>query len=450
MLAQYYEEFIESLQISNLEEELIRVKEITKRLNKSFWEIDNEEEKHSYVVGSLGRVTAIKTFSDIDMLFILPRDLKTKYSNCEGNGQSQLLQAVKKEIKKRYPNTIVRGDGQVVVVSFESINKTVEVCPVFERSDGAYDYPDSNNGGAWKKTDPMPELRESLSLIEETNRQFSYICNLIRAWKNHEGFKFGGLLIDTLVYNFLDVNKKYKNVTFDNYLSLLKDLFLYLKNRNKEQKYWYALGSNQKVYNKKGTFVTKSEKVYKKIKDLTEDSENIYDTMQEIFGTSFPIPEDETVTASITKSYFAQHSIRQTEEYIEKKFEIDIRYSLKIDCLVKQNGFRDKFLRTILRERSPLKINKRLEFFVAENEFENLSEDFNTNEKFHYEVYWKVLNRGEEAIRRDCIRGQITRDTGRQRKIETSDFKGEHVVECYIIYKNICVAKDRLKVPISI
>lgn len=68
------------------------------------------------------------------------------------------MQKVKQEIKKRYPKTIVRGDGQVVVVSFESINKTVEVCPCFERTDGAYDFPDSNNGGLGRKQTPCQKL----------------------------------------------------------------------------------------------------------------------------------------------------------------------------------------------------------------------------------------------------------------------------------------------------
>jgi|SRR5690625_93342 len=246
MLAEKFKEFIDSLQIDSIEEETKRVKEITKRLNKSFWELENETEENSEIVGSLGRDTAIKAFSDVDILFILPKELKKQYDEHEGNGQSNLLQKVKSEIKKRYPKTIVRGDGQVVTVSFESINKVVEVCPCFERTDGAYDYPDSNHGGSWKKTDPMPEIEESINTIKNTDSNYKYVCNLIRSWKNNQGFIFGGLLIDTLVYNFFNDNDDYKSATFQDYLKLLKDLFYYLNKCNKEQKYWHALGSNQR------------------------------------------------------------------------------------------------------------------------------------------------------------------------------------------------------------
>lgn len=448
MLGAKFEEFVNGLQIESTEEETKRVKEITKRLNKSFRDLDNEEIENSHIVGSLGRDTAIKTFSDVDMLYVLPKELKKQYDENEGNGQSKLLQKVKKEIKKRYPKTIVRGDGQVVVVSFESINKTVEVCPCFERTDGAYDYPDSNNGGSWKKTDPMPEIDESIKVIDETNSNYKYVCNLVRAWKNNKGFKFGGLLIDTLVYNFFNENEDYKDTSFNDYLLLLKDLFCYLKNRNKDQEYWYAFVSNQKVYNKKGTFVSKAEKAYEKIKDMTEDSDDLYDVLQDIFGKTFPVPEELQENKAFEKSALFGKSIRQTEEFIEDKFDVDIRYRLKIDCIVKQDGFRDTLLGQILHNKLPLKVNKKLEFVIVENEFDSISKD--EEDSLCYEVYWKVRNQGEVALRKDCIRGQIVRDRGIRKKIESTNFKGEHYVECYIVYRNVCVAKDRISVPISI
>ena len=74
---------------------------------------------------------------------------------------------------------------------------------------------------------------------------------MLRSWKNKQGFKFGGLLIGTLTYNFLNSKSEYRNIGFDNYLEMTKELFHYLKGLNKEQSYWYVLGRNQKVYNYK-------------------------------------------------------------------------------------------------------------------------------------------------------------------------------------------------------
>jgi len=44
---------------------------ITKQLNTDFWGIDSETQRSKYV-GAYGRNTAIKDFSDLDMLFIRP------------------------------------------------------------------------------------------------------------------------------------------------------------------------------------------------------------------------------------------------------------------------------------------------------------------------------------------------------------------------------------------
>lgn len=433
MLAQSFEEFIDSLQLDNTEDIETKFKNITKRLNTSYYN-NNSEEEHGYMVGSVGRQTAIKGVSDLDMLFVLPDELYSQYDGDDWNGQKELLKAVKKELQKRYPNSKLRGDGQVVVITFT--NYEVEVCPAFEESDGSYTYPDSNNGGKWKRTDPLVEIGESEYMIEHTNNNFKYVCQMIRAWKNHMGFKMGGLLVDTLVHKFFKKYPVYESTTFDDYLSLLKDLFNYFKGLNKDQKYWFALGSNQRVYNKSSKFITKAKDAYEKIKDLDEYSEDVFDKLQELFGKSFPIPE--TVTKSEQASYVIA-SISDREQFIHRMFPVDIRFNLSIDCEVKQNGFRETLLRILLREQKPLLPNKSLTFFITENEVEDNGLPF--------DIYWKVRNRGEEAIKRNKLRGEIVKGTSR--RVEETQFKGGHYVECYIIHNGVCVARDHIDVPIS-
>lgn len=406
--------------------------EIAKKLNNTYYNVVNEKVEHMYIVGSVGRNTAIKGASDLDLIFDLPKETYDKFNNYESNGQSALLQEVKNILQERYPKTKLRGDGQVVVIEFT--NYTVELVPGFKQSDDSFKYPDSHGDGSWKKTNPFPEQEESKNTDDNTNGNFYNVCHMIRAWKNNVGFKFGGLLIDTLIHNFFD-DDTYKESDYDEYLDLVKDVFKYLKNQNKEQSYWYALGSNQQVSNSdNGKFVSKAKKAYNLLKDLDENSEDINNKLIEIFGSVFPEKQVLYEQASLKKS-FAEYD--NTEEFIENKFAIDIRYNLSIDCRVSQDGWRDQLLSFILRNTGFLRVNKKLDFYITE-----------TDVPEPFDIYWKVRNVGEIAIQKNCIRGQI-RKTNKIHQIESSDFKGEHYVECYVVKNNVCVAKAHIDVPIS-
>lgn len=83
-----------------------------------------------------------------------------------------------------------------------------------------------------------------------------------------------------------------------------------------------------------------------------------------------------------------------------------------------------------------------MKFYIEQNEVAEL--------ELPYTVYWKVRNVGIEAVKRNMIRGEISQDTGNEQITETTDFKGSHYVECYIIQNEVCVAKDRITIPIAI
>lgn len=422
--------FIDNIKLDNLSDMETTIGEIAKKLNNNYYKLKNDKETHMYIVGSVGRETAISGVSDLDLLFDLPDEIYKQYDAYESNGQSALLQDVKNILKERYPKTDISGDGQVVVINFN--NYTVELVPGFKQPDESFKYPDTHDGGRWKTTKPLAERDESRKMAEDTDNNFRYITNILRAWKNNQGFKFGGLLIDTLSYNFLNDNMIYKNIDFNDYLEMIKELFKYLKSQNKDQCYWYALGSNQQVNNcDNGNFVNKAQKVYNQIKDLTEESANLNKELRKIFGSKFPKKQTISENSKTTNSY------RDTEQFIEDLVPVDIKYSLIIDCKVTQNGFLDKLLSNIIKQNGWLSRNKKLDFFIDK-----------TDIKGDYDIYWKVRNVGEEAKSRDLIRGQIVK-TNNRKHYESTDFRGPHYVECYLVQNKVCVARDKIEVPIS-
>ncbi|MBB2145299.1 nucleotidyltransferase [Pedobacter sp. LMG 31464] len=424
--AQIFKEFVENLTINNNESIINRFSSITKRLNTDFHELDSNTENGTYI-GSYGRNTAIDGISDLDIIFVLPDGMYAEYNNRSGNCQKELLQDVADSIYKTYSTSKVRGDGQVVVVEFQ--NDYIEVCPAFLENDGSYTYPDSNNGGSWKRTNPVPEAEAIENLNEDANNDnIINLCRIVRAWKNKCGIVINGLLIDTFVFNFFIENNEYQSIEYDDYPNLVKDFFAYLKEINTDRKYWYAPGSNQKVYKKNSNFKAKASKALKNIEDAIakDDNSTVYEVWRKVFGKYFPYPKE---VKERSQNYSA------TEEYIEQRYPLNIHHFLRIDCQVTQDGDRVALLRDMLR----LKKNKKLKFFIDKTD---------TPEPF--DVFWKVKNEGEFARDRWSVRGQLIKSNSSDNvRNETSSFDGAHFVECYIIKDGFCVARDRIEVPIS-
>lgn len=426
-VSEMFSEFLDNLIISNRDVISSRYGELTAALNKKFRDTESKTD-NSLQVGSFGRNTAIDGVSDLDMLYLMPKGKWPDYE--KQGGQSELLRDTKDAILARYPNTAVRVDRLVVTVTYKDFH--VEVQPVFEQDDGSFKYPDTKNGGSWKITKPKEEMKAIAELDASKNFNLRRLCKMARAWKNKHGVNMGGLLIDTLAYNFLKSTTEYDDKSFLYYDWLSRDFFKYLADEPDKDRY-SAPGSNQHVKVKE-KFQKRAQRAYELcLKAIeAEKQKNVNEKWKAVYGKPFPAAKEEAAEARVAKTW------DDTEEFIEDKFPVDIRETLRIDCEVIQNGFRKHFLRDLLTKRFPLYSNKKLKFWVRELSVKQ--------EPFR--IYWKVLNRGDEAEKQNCIRGQIVLDGGWRVKEEHTNFRGDHVVECYCVKNGVVVARDRIRVPI--
>lgn len=178
---------------------------VTSAMNSEFWS-SNSEIANSLYVGSYGRNTAIDT-SDIDILVILPEQEYQRYDYSRGNGQSRLLQAVRKAILSSYPRSNVSADGQVVKIDFTDGMK-FEILPAFKSLDwfgnwtGTYRYPDTNMGGNWRTTNPKAEQEAMAEKNRETNGLLNDTCKHIRFIRDnyYSSYHLSGIVIDSFVY----------------------------------------------------------------------------------------------------------------------------------------------------------------------------------------------------------------------------------------------------------
>jgi hypothetical protein len=285
---EWFKTFCGNIIVSNKDDITRRNRAITKRLNYDFWGSDSEI-NHSRYVGSYGRNTAIDGISDIDFLFQLPGSVYSQYDNYQGNGQSALLQSVKNSLLKTYPNTDLKGDGQIVSVLF--LDMIFEVLPAFLNKDGSYTFANSNNGGNWKVSNPIIEIEELKKGDLDCSGNLKQLCRMARAWRKEWDVPMSGLLIDTLAYKFIAFCDN-KDKSFSYYDWISRDFFKYLSEQKDDQTVWLAPGSGQVVWNT-GRFQYKAKRCYNiALEAIQYNTDKMpisaKSKWREIYGNKFP------------------------------------------------------------------------------------------------------------------------------------------------------------------
>jgi hypothetical protein len=289
-LADWFKTFCDKLIVQSETTISTRYRNITQRLNTDFWNTESDA-AHSLYVGSYGRNTAVEGFSDLDMIFQLPYSVYQKYDAYATNGQSALLQAVKTSIEKTYSTTSIRADGQVIIVPFKD-GISFEVVPGFTNGDESYTFPDANDGGSWKTTNPRPEIAAIRTRNNDTNGNLVRLCRMMRAWKRTWSVPLGGLLVDTFAYQFID-KWAHKDKSYLYYDFMARDFFEWVAGQPEDKDVWRAPGSGQYVYG--ADFRYKAKRCYNVAREAidheTADPKREWSAKQkwgEIFGTSFP------------------------------------------------------------------------------------------------------------------------------------------------------------------
>lgn len=290
-LGDWFSTFNSNLQIQDGGSISSRYKNITRRLNLDFWDTSSDT-AHSLYVGSYGRNTAIGGISDLDVVMQLPYAVYEQHNAHIGNGQSALLQKVKTSVEKTYSTTSIRADGQVIVIPFND-GISFELMPAFLNKDNSYTFPDANGGGRWRTTNPRPEIAAIRDRNNACNGNLIPLCRMARAWKKEWAVPIGGLLIDTLAYQFIE-NWAYRDKSFMYYDWMCRDFFRWMADQSSDQEYWKAPGSGQSVFGK-GLFQYKATRCYnislEAIAHETAPLKQEWSAKQkwrEIFGSQFP------------------------------------------------------------------------------------------------------------------------------------------------------------------
>lgn len=183
---------------------------------------------NSFMIGSWGKGTAIRPPRDIDLYFLLPVNVYHRFQVYLGNRQSHLLQEVKEVLSETYPDTNMRGDGQVVVVQFESYS--VEVAPAFALTNGCYWICNTRDGGSYKETDPLAEVQHLEAADQAFNRNLRPLIRMLKAWQDYCSVPVKSFQLELLAAEFLPRSPwRYRDFFWFDWIT--RDFFAFLYHR---------------------------------------------------------------------------------------------------------------------------------------------------------------------------------------------------------------------------
>lgn len=151
-----------------------------------------------FLTGSYSRSTMIAPLkqADIDIFMVLSSEY---YSADE---QADVLDRVKRVLKKTYPNTPdISRNGQAVTIVFTDF--TVDVVPAFNRQGGGYLIPNTR-GGRWISTDPKRHVTISSQENAAHDGDLVPLVKMIKSWNRSIGKHFGSFHLEVLAWSIFD------------------------------------------------------------------------------------------------------------------------------------------------------------------------------------------------------------------------------------------------------
>ncbi len=253
------------------------------------WYYGSKYAGNGFLVGSWGKSTEIRPPRDIDIMFVLPREVYDRFETHTGNKQSQLLQEIKYVLSQAYSTTEMSGDGQVVVVPFSSYG--VEVAPAFLLQGGQYFICDTNGGGRYKTTDPTAEIAKVKEANTATNGNARDLIRMLKRWQQYCNVSLKSFLIELLAIEFL-ASWQHKGNSSVYYDWMVRDFFYFLKNKSQWSSV-YVPGTYEVITLGDTGWQSRAETAYNRAVKATEyeASEMPYSAggeWQKIFGTDIP------------------------------------------------------------------------------------------------------------------------------------------------------------------
>jgi hypothetical protein len=240
------------------------------------------------LIGSWGKQTRRRPTSDVDILFLLPAAVYHRFQERSGNRQSQLLQEVRDVVAETYSQTRIRGDGQVVVVPFNTI--PVEVSPGFRCQDGGIIVCDANDGGRYKRSTAEAEASDLAASDARWNGNTRALARMMKQWQDESNVPLKSFHFERLAVEFLQ-SWPYSHHDVFYYDWMVRDFFAYLIGRAGGKLIMPGTGE---IVPLGSEWLIRAQRAYRHAVDACEHERDNYqalagDEWQAIFGSAVPV-----------------------------------------------------------------------------------------------------------------------------------------------------------------
>lgn len=404
----------------------------------------------SFLYGSYKRNTAICEIKDVDIVLLTNFD-----PNEAENTPQNVLRKVKDAINRHYNDSenqqyqrrSIRVDDPLP--EEKDAHLTLDVIPAYASNGDSNPLlvPDRELK-QWVPSHPMGHIKNAITLNDKDHGNGMYVplVKLMKYWWRYqcelrqpdvERPKPKGFWVECLTAENFDQNQKSYADHFISVLENVSEKYSDVTDVQELEDPGLRGGETIKTSMSLDEFQTFMEAVNESLDlayqaEAEEDETKSSELWREIFGKEFSCvvaKKEDSTKIGIYRD--------PGEEFLsDLGIAENLTYNLKLNAKGSENGFQPFYLLNLAR--TLLGIGLKLEFFIEK-----------CNVPQPYDIKWKVKNIGDEARRHDDLRGEILDDGGYGVRKENTKYWGEHYVECYAIKDGVCVAKDRISVPIG-
>lgn len=139
--------------------------------------------------------------SDTDVMFVLDENAHGRYIHSE-NGAMNCLRKMKRALEKKYPNSRVQIDRNVVAVKFSDF--TVEAAPAFRTGSGDYVIPDTySSGKSWIRTNPRQYKNQFEAVDQARGGRLSKVARVAKKYRDNHDLPLSSYHVEVMAYDYV-------------------------------------------------------------------------------------------------------------------------------------------------------------------------------------------------------------------------------------------------------